>query len=271
MITCKPVTRRGLPLAGWVALLIDCLGSRADALQFVPLTVSPVRAGVFLLELGGTQACSDGPSSASLIQGFSGPSVSGTAQVSVTTSTNGYSVHVTGSANGSAGQSVALFAFAEFDIAVPELGDAMTPVVVSLEDVSRTESGMAIDGISVWGQKLVAAGCQAYEIGGLSTQLGAGIGPIYGEALASIRYGSGPMITSVVPPSYPAGDTVRIHLAAILEPTLTAASGTFDESFRVAFRTSAPAIGNGDLNGDRSVDIVDSAILRRKLAGLPAN
>jgi len=36
-------------------------------------------------------------------------------------------------------------------------------------------------------------------------------------------------------------------------------------------KSSAPAIGNGDMNGDHVVDILDTTILRRLIAGLPVN
>ena len=70
--------------------------------------------------------------------------------------------------------------------------------------------------------------------------------------------------------SFVPGDTITITWQIDDSVVLTsAATGSFDRSYSLLFRTVAPTLGSGDVNGDGSVDILDVSLTRRALAGLP--
>jgi len=83
------------------------------------------------------------------------------------------------------------------------------------------------------------------------------------------------------PPSIPkwsspmtgaAGDVLNFSGTTSLELRIPALyTGPISAIGTVTFRVPPPSIGNGDLNGDSLFDIVDVAIARRTLAGLPVN
>jgi hypothetical protein len=160
----------------------------------------------------------------------------------------------------------------EVDVHVPDLGQATTPVFVSLEDVVTPAFGH-LERISLEGAKMIPpCGTEDVLARPSSTLLGRQVGAatdgrgaddfaFYGKYLL-------PEILHMVQPhEFLAGDTV--HLPIVAHALVTNPGGAFSGSFRVAFRTAAITLGSGDVNGDGGVNVLDVTLLRRAIAGLP--
>lgn len=136
-----------------------------------------------------------------------------------------------------------------YEIDVPDLGGAMTPVFCDAVEVLSV--------LGVW-QK------QSDLLGG--SLWSASLGDVFaGQQLAcSTEFG---FLANL-----PARDTMRVTAQMNYAVSLQVGqTGAFLETLRYDLLTFPPAIGMGDLNGDSLVDQVDVTILRRTLAGLPVN
>ena len=68
---------------------------------------------------------------------------------------------------------------------------------------------------------------------------------------------------------FAAPDTITLVFGLRSSPRiLSPALGSYSQSHELQFAVPLPNLGSGDLNGDGVVDIVDSTLLRRSLAGL---
>jgi hypothetical protein len=142
------------------------------------------------------------------------------------------------------------------EIAVPEVGGPLTPIFWNVTDV-------------VWQSSVLAFGCAEALMSFDPSSTVAG-GTIPGLRVADV---------CVSPPSdpkagwlvVPGGDTIRVpeFNVGASAGSVGQQTGPFSGSFSVRFRTSAPTLGTGDVNGDSTVDVLDVTLIRRGLAGLP--
>jgi len=233
----------------------------ARALSFSPVSITPVSTAI-----AASASCQPGSATFAAITQTEG---SGQINLSEAVSAGGVQLHVNGFGTGGPGSTMTAEAYADVDVAVPQIGDAMTPLLVSIDGLTKSGSGWSIDTISVTPGTLDTATCQESDRSPHSAQLNV---DLEGNLDGFSSYGETPTTTSsAVVDSYPAGDTVRLHLEIFVSLSLQSSLGSFDDSFTVTVKSSAPAIGNGDMNGDHAVDILDATILRRQIAGLPVN
>jgi hypothetical protein len=164
-----------------------------------------------------------------------------------------------------------VFVVANLDI--PELGDATSPLYVMVEDPLEAGSGWAVASVWVESGRADIVDCDEFHSSPpFSTILGSNVGLEQLFPRASYVNPGVPQVFSktTTPAVFPAGDQVEVHLAISIDLRLGATLGSFDDTIRIGVFSLTPAIGNGDLNGDRAVDIVDSTLLRQNLAGFPS-
>ena len=143
-------------------------------------------------------------------------------------------------------------------ILVPDVGDAVTPVYSDFEN-------LVIGGIMT---EALEAEASIVEVssGLLGDMIFRASSPFpnpfvfLGESIQGID----PVQMTLLP----GGDSVQISLH-LTGSWLIAGLGAYSSSGEFRFQTATPTIGTGDMNGDSNVDILDSTILRRLLAGLP--
>ncbi len=161
-----------------------------------------------------------------------------------------------------------LYLSARINAQIPVLGGPISPVYIGVDAIS--ESGSArLTQIPVTYYSFPET-CSDTPLHSLpeSTLLGVGAGET--NFTAAHYSNTGTPERWLVPAAFPAGDYVLFSLYVPITVELVGGS-LFDDSFKITFRTTTPAIGSGDMNGDHSVNILDSTLLRRLLAGLPIN
>jgi hypothetical protein len=145
-------------------------------------------------------------------------------------------------------------------------------VFISLEDLTVSGSTWAVRSIGATGARLPAVpACplDADRAAPASTLLGSPLGDAWGYySFHDPEIGAWPARTTNPLHLLP-GETARIPIEVTFQLWHAAGSGSFSDSVRLAFRTSPTTIGNGDVNGDALVDIVDTTLIRRALAGFP--
>lgn len=234
----------------------------------VPLTVQPVSARVRI-----ETTCSPvGVSSAALtgpISSISGLTASVMLSASVTATQASFTLSGTG--NGSAGD-IYFEAFLEVDALVPQIGDALTPVMISLENLTESGATWSVRSINVASARLPASpSCPTDQDRAAPTSvlLGSPLGDAWGWFSAyDLDLGPWPA-RATHPVGLLPGDTARIPIKIAFHLRHTAGSGSFSDSVAVAFRRAATTVGNGDVNGDGQVNVLDTTLTRRALAGLP--
>jgi hypothetical protein len=199
------------------------------------------------------------------------PGLTGALQVNASLLPTEALITFSGSATGPAA-SVYFRVFLEVDAPIPQIGDAMTPVFVSLEDLTVSGSTWSVRSIGATGARLPAApACSPYEDRAApdSTLLGGPLGDAWGYySFHDVELGAWPARTTNPVHLLP-GETARIPIEVVVQLWHAAGSGSFSNSVRLAFRTSPTTIGNGDVNGDAQVNIVDTTLIRRAIAGFP--
>ncbi len=199
------------------------------------------------------------------------PGLTGTLQVDASLLATEALITFSGSGTGAAA-GVSFHVFLEVDAPIPQIGDAMTPVFVSLEDLTVSGSTWAVRSIGATGARLPAVpACPLDEdrAAPTSTLLGSPLGDAWGYySFHDVEIGAWPARTTNPLHLLP-GETARIPIQVTFQLWHDAGSGSFSDSVRLAFRTSPTTIGNGDVNGDAQVNIVDTTLIRRALAGFP--
>jgi hypothetical protein len=244
-----------LPLAS----LLFPVWARAD---LVPLPIRPVSISLTISAPGNFLAT--GTSSATTSGSFSDPYGNrGSVSATVTTLADRSRVEASGVVSTSGGAaSLDVYADLEVEFDVPDIGDAVTPVFFSLTNVT-TSGGWLLP-------QLQAATLDFFSTFN-SSQFG---GFILAEAHPNpILAGFNTFWVWQQPfssfLSLPAGDVVRFRTRIRLQQGQPAPmEGPFTTSAELVFRVPTPTIGTGDVNGDRFVDLLDSTLLRRRLAGL---
>jgi hypothetical protein len=255
----------------WLILLSCLLASASRAAAPVDLLVQPVEFGALI----GAQ-CYHALSSAVVSSPFSIPGgTNGTLQVVALSLPNGARVDVDGSASGPAG-SVSVAVQIEVDVAIPDVGDAMTPLFASLDHWDHLGAQWRLARATLVVGR-ISPSCVTTEATPTSSFLGA-IGAAPGATASSgfRQFASYANLASMASPvratephSFIAGDTVRLPLLLSLEFQYSGSADGFLDSINVELRTAPPTLGSGDVNGDRKVDLLDVTFLRRRLAGLP--
>ena len=197
--------------------------------------------------------------------------MTGTVQVDVTLAPTEALIAFSGSGNGNAAD-VYFHVFLEVDAPIPQIGDATTPVFVSLEDLSVSGATWSVRSIGATPARLPATpACplQSDRATPTSSQLPSPLGDAWGYySFHDLELGPWPARTTNPVHLLP-GETARIPIEVTVQLAHTAGTGTFTDSVKLVFRTSPTTIGNGDVNGDAQVNVVDTTILRRALAGFP--
>ncbi len=245
---------------------LSALPAAAVELAEVALTPQTIRLAT---QQSGAMVCGPfGTSTASL----SGPLGSGAGSFSATATVESSEIAVALSGAGAGGPGhVDVQVQTTVTFEVPSLGDSTSPIYVLIGGPAEGGAAWTIESISVEPVKIDPAYCGTeVSYPGLSTLLGARVGTP-AHWLASYRWVQAPQPPerATEPQVYPAGDHVVLSLGIWASSVLSGPSGSFDSTFSVQIRSLSPAIGNGDLNGDQSVNIVDSTILRQRLAGFP--
>ena len=255
-----------MPLLGSaLAALIPVSGLAAPP---VPLSTQAVSTRIRF-----ESTCSPvGVSSASLSSPITlVPGLTGTLQVDASLLATEALITFSGSGNGPAAD-VYFHVFFEVDAPIPQIGGALTPVFISLEDLAVSGSNWAVRSIGATGARLPAVpACSPYTDAAApdSTQLGSPLGDAWGYySFHDVDLGAWPARTTNPVQLLP-GETARIPIEVTFQLWHAAGSGSFSDSVRLVFRTSPTTIGNGDVNGDAQVNIVDTTLIRRAIAGFP--
>jgi hypothetical protein len=179
------------------------------------------------------------------------------------------SVHITGFGSGAGAQQFDLNVRVLVD--VPQLGGPTSPVYIGIDSINDNPLWRLMD-ISA-GYYSFPFTCSDTPITQLpqSTMLGMGagnadfvVGQYKLDPAGGLRHFLSPL-------SFPAGDHVEVSLFVPIVLEEFSLGGPIDATFKITFRTTTPAIGNGDMNGDHLVNVLDSTLLRRQLAGFPIN
>jgi hypothetical protein len=220
------------------------------------------------------QCSAVGVSSASLATNISGvPGLNGAIDVSASLLPTEALISFSGSGSGAAGQ-IGFTVYFEVETQVPEIGDAMTPVYLSLEDLTETGSGWSADRLTVGPRRQAGdLGCpHALEAAVDSMFLGSTVGPSTESSYATyspLNFGPAWAARRTDPLELIAGDTVVIPFSFSVTLAFAGSTGAFSDSVRIAFRTAPTTIGNGDVNGDAQVNVLDTTLIRRAIAGAP--
>jgi len=248
-----------------LAVLIPAVGFAAPP---VPLPVQPVSTRIRI-----ESTCSPaGVSSASLSSPITAvPGLTGTLQVDASLLPSEALVTFSGSGTGSLG-SVYFDVFFEADALIPQIGDAMTPVFASLEDLTESGSLWSVRSIGAAGSRLPAVpSCSPYtnKAAPDSTLLGSPLGDAWGYYSAyDLDLGPWPARTTNPLHLLP-GETAHIPIKVAFQLQHAAGSGSFSDSVRLVFRSTPTTIANGDVNGDAQVNVLDTTLIRRAIAGFP--
>ena len=190
----------GMRLAPCLSVALLVAGSPlARALSFSPVSITPVSTA-----MAASASCKQGSATFATITQTEG---SGQITLSETVSAGGIQVHVNGFGTGGPGSAMYADEYADVDVAVPQLGDAMTPLLISIDGLTKSGAGWSIDEISITPGSLDATTCQGSDQLPHSTQ---GNLDLEGNPDSFSVCGETPTMTSsAVVDSYPAGDTVR--------------------------------------------------------------
>jgi len=177
-------------------------------------------------------------------------------------------VNFSGTGSGVAGE-VYFRVFFEVEAQIPEIGDAMTPAFVSLEQLTVSGPSWSVRSVYSDGHRLPV--CSPYSNDGEAPD-----SEIFGSRLGNKdTYGSyQPDVEAwsertTNPLFLLAGDTVRIPIAVGVALYYSGSPGSFSNSVRFALRIAPTTIGNGDVNGDAQVNVLDTTLIRRAIAGFP--
>jgi hypothetical protein len=178
-----------------------------------------------------------------------------------------------GSGSGAASESWFSVLF-EMEVQVPEIGDAIVPVYITIDDLVETGSNWSVRQIAVFPRRHSSGPVCTYarEAGFDSLFLGSPLGPQIESTITLYARSEfvvpGPA-RRTTPIQLIAGDTVVIPLEVSIGVAFAGSSGSFSDSVRIAFRTAPTTIGNGDVNGDAQVNVLDTTLIRRAIAGAP--
>jgi hypothetical protein len=205
----------------------------------------------------------------------SGPINDGSIQLSVSLAATEALITLSGSGIGAAAD-VYVHVFAEVDAAIPQIGDAMTPVFLSLEELTESGARWSVRSIAVTPARLPPGpACPVPSVRATphSAQLGSPVGDASGYySLYDVELGPWPARTTNPLHLLP-GETVRIPIEITIQlahaQSVSGSGDTFSDSAKLVFRVSPTTIGNGDVNGDAQVNVVDTTLIRRALAGFP--
>ncbi len=255
------------PLARLLAFLaLALLPARAFADAPLPLTITPVSARIKV-----DAACSAVGVDAASLNATVNSTPGMTAQLQIDAAVSGSQALVTVTGTGSGGQGTAYIdVFLVVDVAVPRVGDALTPVFVSLGNLSASGALWSLRYAAVYGSRLAPVpDCSFTESAApSSTQLGTQLGdPFNPYALFGGNLPAGQRVSRPVP--LLAGDTVQIPLQLYIQLAHDAGTGSVDASVPVLFTVTPTTIGNGDVNGDSLVNVLDTTLIRRAIAGFP--
>ena len=199
------------------------------------------------------------------------PGLTGTLQVDASLLPSEALITFSGSGTGSLG-SVYFDVFFEADALIPQIGDAMTPVFASLEDLTESGSLWSVRSIGAAGSRLPAVpSCSPYtnKAAPDSTLLGSPLGDAWGYYSAyDLDLGPWPARTTNPLHLLP-GETAHIPIKVAFQLQHAAGSGSFSDSVRLVFRSTPTTIANGDVNGDAQVNVLDTTLIRRAIAGFP--
>lgn len=160
------------------------------------------------------------------------------------------------------GAAAALNARATVDVNVPSIGEGVTWVY--MDPIKEIEVSPGVNPPATSCSSILQNGADSP-----STPNGTQLMPVgvdQGFRLATVDISSPASSLSYLP--LPPNQTVRlvIPFACAL---LSREPGVFHSRTSFRFRVPTPSVGMGDLNGDNNVDLLDSTLLRRSLAGLP--
>ena len=261
-----PRTRQVTPLL--VLALVAGFAARALADAPIALTVTPVSSRIRV-----DATCSAAGVAAASLNAAVNSTPGMTAQLQIDSALSGSQALVTVSGSGSGGAGTAYIdVFLEVDVDVPRVGDALTPVFVSLGTLSTTGALWSLRYAAIYGSRLAPVpDCSFTESAApSSTQLGLGnqLGdPFNPYALFGGNLPAGEKVTRPVP--LLAGDTVRIPLQLYIQLAHDPGTGAVTASVPVSFSATPVTIGNGDVNGDSLVNVLDTTLIRRAIAGFP--
>jgi hypothetical protein len=250
----------------WLHLLLlsaFVLSPRIAAADLVPLAIQPLSVSV---TAGGTTA--NGTSTATALGPFSdGSGNLGAVTATITIVADRILIELEGvlSVVGTSTPQIGASAEVTFDFVVPDVGDALTPIFIDFSNLAESGTWMPA--------RLRAAGVSSVE--GVyssisSSQLGALVLP---EAWPAATYAA--LEGALVQPlasfvSLPTGHSIRARIGMYFNRSaaVPASTGAFATTAELRLRAPTPTIGTGDVNGDRFVDLLDSTLLRRRLAGV---
>lgn len=257
-------------------LLVAILAPSAYGVEPAPVTIVPTSIRVGLSSPEESATCGAiGTSSASINTTFGpGSTMTGQLQGTASIAGNDLVIDLSGFAAGGPGEiKVQVQWIFEFD--VPNLGDATSPTYLVIRQPLETGSGWRIKQIMTTPTAISPATCPGPNLGGLdlptSTMLGVSLGYFLDSFTANYSNEGPPyLVTNKTTPSvFPAGDRVVVSLVVDVRIELTSALGSFDDTVTLSLLSLTSAMGSGDLDGNGAVNIVDSTILRQRLAGFP--
>jgi hypothetical protein len=258
-------SRGGVAMCLLVFLVIALAGpTTASGVELVPLEIRPVSVS-FSVHVSGPGsfdfAALPGTDSASIQQPYSTPDgFTGQFDATVTINSDRLTVDFSGSKiqdpNALRDRLLSLVGTVVLEFDVPDIGLPLTPLFLGWDTKLLQDVGWYSDERIPSAQVLASESLKVF-------------GGEFVPNATTIR-GWGYVTNPVRLAQFVSSDTIRLSVWFSVGKRIDAGTlGSFLNSFELRFRTVAPMLGSGDVNGDGSVDILDVSLMRRALAGLP--